>query len=120
MIPPDTRIPDSAASMAQLPPTASPMDLIAPRADPPPKIPKSAFDQALGRWRLQVGCCRVLHCLIACCLLRCCACAVLSSRLLCSPALCCVTVGWSALCSFVLCAAMSYAVLRHPDLPVTS
>ena len=40
--------------MAQLPPTASPMDLMAPRAEPPPKMPKSAFEQAMGRWRLQV------------------------------------------------------------------
>ena len=120
MIPPDTRIPDSAASMAQLPPAASPLDPARPRPHPPPKVPKSAFDQALGRWRLQVGCCRVLHCLIACCLVRCCACAVLSSHLLCSHVLCCVIVGWSALWSFVLCAATSYAVLRHPDLAVTS
>ena len=62
VIPPDTRIPDSAASMAQLPPTASPMDLMAPRVEPPPKVPKSAFDQALGRWRLQVGCCSAVDC----------------------------------------------------------
>lgn len=49
VIPPDTRIPDSAASMA-------PMDLIGARSGSPPKAkaPKLAFDQATGRWRLQV------------------------------------------------------------------
>ncbi|KAL3160063.1 hypothetical protein ABBQ38_009778 [Trebouxia sp. C0009 RCD-2024] len=50
VIPPDTRIPDSAASMA-------PMDLMGARSGNPPnaKAPKLAFDQATGRWRLQVA-----------------------------------------------------------------
>lgn len=49
VIPPDTRIPDSAASMA-------PMDLMGGRSGTSLKAmaPKSAFDQATGRWRLQV------------------------------------------------------------------
>ena len=49
VIPPDTRIPDSAASMA-------PMDLMGGRSGSAlkAKAPKSAFDQATGRWRLQV------------------------------------------------------------------
>jgi len=47
VIPPDTHIPDSAASMA-------PMELMGARSGPPLKPPKSAFEQATGRWRLQV------------------------------------------------------------------
>lgn len=49
VIPPDTRIPDSAASMA-------PMELMGASSGDPlkAKVPKSAFDQATGRWRLQV------------------------------------------------------------------
>ena len=49
VIPPDTRIPDSAASMA-------PMDLMGGLSGTSlkAKAPKSAFDQATGRWRLQV------------------------------------------------------------------
>ena len=47
VIPPDTHIPDSAASMA-------PMELMGSRSGAPLKPPKSAFGQATGRWRLQV------------------------------------------------------------------
>ncbi len=47
VIPPDTHIPDSAASMA-------PMELMLSRSGAPLKPPKSAFGQATGRWRLQV------------------------------------------------------------------
>ncbi|KAL0047976.1 hypothetical protein WJX82_004829 [Trebouxia sp. C0006] len=48
VIPPDTHIPDSAASMA-------PMELMGSRSGAPLKPPKSAFGQATGRWRLQVA-----------------------------------------------------------------
>ena len=61
LLPPDTRIPNSAASMAQLPPAASPMDLMGPRAEPPPQAPKSGFEQEVGRWRLQVSELVLLH-----------------------------------------------------------
>ena len=47
VIPPDTRIPDSAASLA-------PKELMGSRSGAPLKPPKSAFEQATGRWRLQV------------------------------------------------------------------
>ncbi len=47
VIPPDTHIPDSAASMA-------PMELMLSRSGAPLKPPKSSFGQATGRWRLQV------------------------------------------------------------------
>lgn len=65
-LPPDTHIPDSAASMAQLPPTASPMDLIGLRPEAPPPVPRSSVEQALGRWELEVNAIS-LHCALLTC-----------------------------------------------------
>ena len=77
VIPPDTHIPDSAASMA-------PMELMGSRSGTPSKAPKSAFEQATGRWRLQVS-------ITPCFVIRMClseACQVLTSNLGLTKVLC--------------------------------
>ena len=54
VIPPNARIPESAASMAQLPPGASPLDIMhrsRQGSDAPPVLPQ----QPTGRWRVQVS-----------------------------------------------------------------